>query len=129
MKEAVIVTAARTAVGKAPRGVLSQTRSETMGVAVLREVIRRTPGLEPQAIDDVIVGCSFPEAEQGVNLGRVLVMAAGLPDSVAGMTVNRFCSQDFRPLPRPRRRIMTDQADCILAGGVESMSLIPWVET
>jgi acetyl-CoA acetyltransferase len=78
-------------VGRAPRGTLRLTRPEYMGVKVIKEVLKRTPGLDPMEIDDVIIGCTFPEAEQGLNLGRVLVSKSGLPDEVPGMTVNRFC--------------------------------------
>jgi len=125
MKEAVIVSAVRTAVGRAPRGALSKTRPEQMGVPVIKELLRRTPGLDPLDIDDVIIGCTFPEAEQGLNLGRCLAQAAGLPDEVPGLTVNRFCSSGLQSIAQACERIMTDQADCIIAGGVESMSLIP----
>ncbi|MEW6264589.1 MAG: thiolase family protein [Thermodesulfobacteriota bacterium] len=125
MKEAVIVAAVRTAVGRAPRGALRQTRPEAMAVPVIKELVRRTPGLNPLEIDDLIIGTSFPEAEQGLNLGRALVSAAGLPDDVPGLTVNRFCSSGLQAIAQACERIMTDQADCVIAGGVESMSLIP----
>lgn len=125
MKEAVIVSAVRTAVGRAPRGVLRNTRPEALGVPVIKELIKRTPGLDVMDIDDVIIGCSFPEAQQGVNLGRTLVKSAGLPDEVAGLTVNRFCSSGLQAIAQACERVMTDQADCLIAGGVESMSLIP----
>lgn len=124
MKEAVIVSAVRTAVGKAPRGILSKTRPEDMGVPVIKELFKRTPGLDPLLIDDVIIGCTFPEAEQGLNIGRVLAQAAGLPDEVPGMTVNRFCSSGLQAISQACERVMTDQADIVIAGGVESMSLI-----
>ena len=126
MKEAVIVTACRSAVGKAPRGILSQTRPEHMGVTVLKELIRRTPGLNTEEIEDVIIGCSFPEAQQGLNLGRVLATATGLPDSVPGMTVNRFCASGLQAIAIGAEKIMCGFADVVIAGGVESMSLIPW---
>lgn len=125
MKEAVIVSAVRTAVGRAPRGILRTTRPEAMGAAVIQELIKRTPGLAPKEIDDVIVGCSFPEAEQGLNLGRVLVAAAGLPDEVAGVTVNRFCASGLQAIAQACERVIADQVDVVIAGGVESMSLIP----
>ncbi len=125
MKEAVIVAACRTAVGKAPRGVLSKTRPEHMGVTVLKELIQRTPGLNTEDIEDVIIGCSFPEAQQGLNMGRVLVNALGLPDSVPGMTVNRFCSSGLQSIAIGAEKIMCGFADVVIAGGVESMSLIP----
>lgn len=125
MKEAVIVSAVRTAVGKAPRGILCKTRPEDMGVPVIKELFKRTPGLEPIMIDDVIMGCTFPEAQQGLNVGRCLAQAAGLPDEVPGLTVNRFCSSGLQAIAQACERIMTDQNDIIIAGGVESMSLIP----
>ncbi|MEW5725348.1 MAG: thiolase family protein, partial [Thermodesulfobacteriota bacterium] len=125
MKEAVIVSAVRTAVGRAPRGRLRHTRPEEMTVPVIRELLRRTPGLDPLEIDDCIIGCSNPEGVQGVNLARCLVKAAGLPDEVPGVTVNRFCSSGLQAIAQACERIMTDQDDCIIAGGVESMSSIP----
>ena len=125
MKEAVIVTACRSAVGKAPKGILSQTRPEHMGVTVLKELIRRTPGLNTEEIEDVIIGCSFPEAQQGLNLGRVLASATGLPDCVPGMTVNRFCASGLQAIAIGAEKIMCGFADVVIAGGVESMSLIP----
>ncbi|MCB2185157.1 MAG: acetyl-CoA C-acyltransferase [Deltaproteobacteria bacterium] len=125
MKEAVIVAACRTAVGRAPRGTLRLTRPEYMGTEVLKEVIKRTPGLDPLHIDDVVIGCTFPEAEQGLNLARVLVAKAGLPDEVPGLTINRFCSSGLNAISIACERIMTGQAEIIVAGGVESMSLIP----
>lgn len=125
MKEAVIVSAVRTAVGRAPRGTLRQTRPEHMGQTVVREVLNRTPGLDPLDIDDLYVGCTFPEAEQGLNLGRVLVAKSGLPDEVPGITVNRFCCSGLQTISMACERIMCGMADVIIAGGVESMSLIP----
>ena len=125
MKEAVIVAATRTAVGRAPKGALRQTRPEYMGVTVLNEVIKRTPGLNPQEIDDVVVGCTFPEAEQGLNIGRVIVQKAGLPDDVSGMTLNRFCSSGLNAIAMACERIMCGMAEVMVAGGIESMSLIP----
>ncbi len=125
MREAVIVAACRTAVGRAPRGTLRLTRPEYMGAEVVKEVIKRTPGLKPEEIDDIIMGCTFPEAEQGLNIARVLVQKVGLPDSVPGMTVNRFCSSGLQAIALACERIMVGHADVIIAGGVESMSLIP----
>ncbi|RJX28129.1 MAG: acetyl-CoA C-acyltransferase [Desulfarculus sp.] len=125
MKEAVIVAACRTAVGRAPRGSLRQTRPEYMASVVVREAAARTPGLDPAQIDDVILGCTFPEAEQGLNIGRVAAQKAGLPDEVPGMTVNRFCSSGLQAISIACERIMVGQAEAVIAGGVESMSLIP----
>jgi len=125
MREAVIVAAVRTAVGRAPRGKLRLTRPEEMGLAVLKEVINRTPGLDVKDIEDVIIGCTFPEGQQGLNIGRVLVNKAGLPDDIPGMTVNRFCSSGLQSIAIAATTIMAGLAECIVAGGVESMSAIP----
>ncbi|MBW2618666.1 MAG: thiolase family protein [Deltaproteobacteria bacterium] len=125
MREAVIVAAVRTAVGKAPRGKMRLTRPEEMGVAVLKEVIKRTPGLDPVEIEDVIIGCSFPEFSQGFNIGRVLVTKAGLPVSVPGCTLNRFCSSGLNAVTTAAMTIIAGMADCIVAGGIESMSAVP----
>jgi acetyl-CoA acyltransferase len=125
MKEAVIVAACRTAVGKAPRGVLKDTRPEYMGCAVLGDLLKRAGDLDPLLIDDVIIGCTFPEATQGLNLGRVLVMSMGWPDRVPGMTVNRFCSSGLQAIAIGAEKIMCGFADVVISGGVESMSQIP----
>jgi acetyl-CoA acyltransferase len=125
MKEAVIVAACRTAVGKAPRGILKDTRPEAMGCAVLADLLKRAGDLDPMLIDDVIIGCTFPEAVQGLNLGRVLVMSMHWPDRVPGMTVNRFCSSGLQSIAIGAEKIMCGYADVVIAGGVESMSQIP----
>lgn len=125
MKEAVIVSSVRTAIGRAPRGKLRYTRPEYMGSAVVKEAIKRAKGLDPQEIDDVILGCSFPEGEQGMNIGRIVALEAGLPDSVPGQTVNRFCSSGLQSIALAAERIMCGFADVIVAGGVESMSMVP----
>jgi len=125
MKEAVIVAACRTAVGKAPRGILKDTRPEAMGCAVLGDLLKRAGDLDPMLIDDVIMGCTFPEATQGLNIGRVLVMSMGWPDRVPGMTVNRFCSSGLQAIAIGAEKIMCGFADVVISGGVESMSQIP----
>jgi acetyl-CoA acyltransferase len=125
MKEAVIVAACRTAVGKAPRGMLKDTRPEYMGTAVLDDLLKRAGDLDPVLIDDVIIGCTFPEATQGLNLGRVLVMSLGWPDRIPGMTVNRFCSSGLQAIAIGAEKIMCGFADVVVAGGVENMSQIP----
>jgi len=125
MREAVIVAACRTAVGKAPRGILKDTRPEHMGCTVLGELVKRAGDLDPNLIDDVIIGCTFPEATQGLNLGRVLVMSMGWPDRVPGMTVNRFCSSGLQSIAIGAEKIMCGYSDVVVAGGVESMSQIP----
>jgi len=125
MKEAVIVAACRTAVGRAPRGILKDTRPEHMGCAVLGDLLKRAGDLDPMLIDDVIIGCTFPESVQGLNLGRVLVMSMGWPDRIPGMTVNRFCSSGLQAIAIGAEKIMCGFADVVISGGVESMSQIP----
>jgi acetyl-CoA acyltransferase len=125
MKETYIVSTVRTAVGKAPRGTLHNMRPDDMAAVAVKEAIARVKNLEPAHIDDLIVGCAFPEAEQGFNLGRVIAQRAGLPDSVAGITVNRFCSSGLQTIAMATQAIMAGQAEVIVAGGAESMSLIP----
>ncbi len=125
MKEAVIVSACRTAVGRAPRGTLKDTRPEDMGCAVLGDLLKRANDLDPMLLDDVIIGCTFPEAIQGLNLGRVLVMSMGWPDRIPGVTVNRFCASGLEAIAVAAGKIMTGLADVVIAGGVESMSQIP----
>ncbi len=125
MKEAVIVAACRTAAGKAPKGTLKNTRPEEMGCAVLGDLLKRAGDLDPGIIDDVVIGCTFPESVQGLNLGRVLVMSMGWPDRVPGMTVNRFCSSGLQSIAIAAEKIMCGFADVVVAGGVESMSQIP----
>jgi len=125
MREAVIVAACRTAVGKAPRGALKDTRPEYMGTEVLRDLIKRAGDLDPMLIDDVIIGCTFPEATQGLNLGRVLIMSLGWPDRIPGMTVNRFCSSGLQAIAIGAEKIMCGFSDVVIAGGVENMSQIP----
>jgi acetyl-CoA acyltransferase len=125
MKEAVIVAACRTAVGRAPRGALKDARPEDMGTTVLGELVKRAGNLDPHLIDDVIIGCTFPEATQGLNLGRVLVMSMNWPDRIPGMTVNRFCSSGLQAIAIGAEKIMCGYSDVVIAGGVESMSQIP----
>ncbi len=125
MKEAVIVSIVRTAIGRAPRGTLRSTRPEYMGATAVTEAINRAVGLDKAEIEDVILGCSFPEAEQGMNLGRIVALQAGLPDTVPGQTINRFCSSGLQSIAMAAERIMCGFADVIVAGGVESMSMVP----
>jgi len=125
MREAVIVDSLRTAAGKAPRGILRHTRPDDMAAAVITALLKRTPQLAPAAIDDLILGCAFPEGEQGHNMARIVVFRAGLPNTVAAMTVNRFCSSGLQAIALAAERIMLGGADVILAGGAESMSLVP----
>lgn len=125
MQEAVIVSTVRTAVGKAPRGKLKNTRPEYLAATALKEALARVPALDPAEIDDVIFGCAFPEAEQGMNVARMINLLAGLPDSVSGVTVNRFCSSGLEAIAIGATRIMAGFADVYVCGGVESMSLVP----
>ncbi len=125
MKEAVIVSAVRTAVGKAPKGTLRDTRPDDLGAAVIKEAIARIPGLEASEVDDVIMGCAMPEAEQGMNVARAAAIRAGLPVGTSAMTINRFCSSGLQTIAMATDRIRTNGAEVIIAGGLESMSMIP----
>jgi acetyl-CoA acyltransferase len=125
MKEAVIVSAVRTAVGKAPKGTLRDTRPDEMGAAVIKEAMARVPGLEAAEIEDVIMGCAMPEAEQGMNIARAAAIRAGLPVETSAMTINRFCSSGLQSIAIAADRIRTGSAQVVLAGGLESMSMIP----
>jgi acetyl-CoA acyltransferase len=125
MKEAFIVSAVRTAVGKAPKGTLRDTRADEMGAAVIKEAMARVPGLEAAEIEDVIMGCAMPEAEQGMNIARSAAIRAGLPVETSAMTINRFCSSGLQSIAIAADRIRTGGAQVALAGGLESMSMIP----
>ncbi len=124
MRNAVLAFPVRTPVGKAPRGSLKDTRPDELAALVIREVVRRS-GIDPQEVEDVILGCAFPEAEQGMNVARVALIRAGLPYTVPGMTVNRFCSSGLQAIAIAAERVMVGAADLIIAGGVESMSRVP----
>ncbi len=125
MREAVIVSGARTAVGKAPKGTLRTVRPDDLAATVVKAAIERAPGLDPREVEDVIMGCAMPEGEQGLNLARVAAQRAGLPDSVCGVTVNRFCASGLQTIAMAAQQIMAGQADVIVAGGAESMSMVP----
>ncbi len=125
MKDAVIVSAVRTAVGKAPKGTLKDTRPDEMGAAVIKEAIARVPGLDPAEIEDVIMGCAMPEAEQGMNIARAAAIRAGLPLETSAMTINRFCSSGLQAIALAADRIRTGGAEIEIAGGLETMSMIP----
>ena len=126
MREAVIVAAARTAVGKAKKGVTRSARSDDMAAAVIKAVMDQTEGkLDPNEIDDVAIGCAMPEGSQGLNFARVIALRAGLPVDVPGQTVNRFCSSGLQTIASAAERIIADGADVIIAGGAETMSLVP----
>lgn len=124
MKEAVIVSAVRTAVGKAPKGTLKNTRPDDLGATAIKEAVARS-GVDVSMIDDVIMGCAFPEAEQGMNVARTAMIAAGLPVEISAMTVNRYCSSGLQTIALAADRIATGGADVIVAGGLETMSMIP----
>jgi len=124
-REAVIVAVARTAVGKAKRGSLATTRPDELAATVIRQVVKQALGFDPAELDDVILGCAFPEGEQGVNMGRLAALRAGLPESVPAETVNRFCSSGLQTIAHASHAIMAGQAAAIVAGGAESMSLVP----
>ena len=125
MNSAVIVSAVRTAVGKAPKGKLSATRPDDMAAIVMRAAIEQVPGLRPEEVEDIYIGCAMPEAEQGMNVARVAAFRAGLPYTVPAMTLNRFCSSGLQSIAFAADRILSGAANCILAGGTESMSMIP----
>ena len=125
MPNAVIVSAARTAVGKAPRGTLRSARPEDMAAAVIKAVIERAPGLDPREIEDVILGCAMPEAEQGMNVGRIAALRAGLPVDVPAQTINRFCSSGLQSIALAAQQIMAGMGEVVIAGGVETMSRVP----
>lgn len=125
MRDAVIVSAVRTALGKAPNGAMKGVRPEHTASEVLKEAIRRAPGLKPEDVDDVVVGCSFPEAEAGMNLARIVALKAGLPTSVPGVTINRFCASGLDSLSAACQRVMCGFADVMIAAGVEHMSTVP----
>ncbi len=125
IQDAYIVSAVRTPVGKAPRGMFKTVRPDDMLAHVLTAAMKQCTELDPAAIDDVIVGCAMPEAEQGMNVARIALLLAGLPDNVAGMTINRFCSSGLQAVALAADRIRLGEADIMIAAGTESMSLIP----
>ena len=125
MKDAVIVSAARTAVGKAPAGTLRTTRPDDMAAAVIAAALERAPGLDAAEIEDVIVGCAMPEAEQGMNVARIASLRAGVPVTASAVTVNRFCSSGLQAIAYGAERIMLGGATAVIAGGTETMSLVP----
>lgn len=125
MREVVIVSGARLAQGKAHRGSLRSVRPEDMAATVIKEAVRRVPGLDPAQVDDVVLGCAFPEGEQGANIGRNAALRAGLPESVPGFTINRFCSSGLNAIAIGAGSILSGSADIVVAGGVESMSRVP----
>jgi acetyl-CoA acyltransferase len=125
MNEAFVVSAVRTPVGKAPNGALRYTRPDEMAATVIAEALRRVPSLDPVEVDDVILGCAMPEAEQGLNVARIASLRAGVPISASAVTVNRFCSSGLQAIAYGAERIMTGGASVVVAGGTESMSMVP----
>jgi acetyl-CoA acyltransferase len=125
MQDAVVVAATRTAVGKAPNGALKTVRPDEMAAAVIGEVLRRAPGLDPHDVDDVIMGCAMPEAEQGLNVARIASLRAGVPVDASAVTMNRFCASGLQAIASGAEHIMCGFADIVVAGGTESMSLVP----
>ena len=124
-REAVIVSAVRTPVGKGKRGGLATVRPDELATLVVKALLARTPGLKPEEIDDVILGCAFPEGEQGLNMARMVALRAGLPDTVPGETINRYCSSGVQSIAHAAYAIQAGQMDVAIAGGVESMSMVP----
>jgi acetyl-CoA acyltransferase len=125
VQDAYVVAATRTPVGKAPRGVFRNVRPDDMLAHVLTSVLAQAPGLDPSAIDDVVVGCAMPEAEQGMNVARIGLLLAGFPNSVSGMTINRFCSSGLQAVAIAADRIRLGEAEVMIGAGTESMSMIP----
>src|SRR6185503_17302828 len=125
MKEAYIVAAARTAIGKAPSGKIRTVRPDDLAALAFKGALARVPGLTPEQIEDVVLGCAMPEAAQGMNIARIACQRAGLPDSVPAVTVNRFCASGLEAIAIGAQRILSGMADVILAGGTESMSQVP----
>lgn len=124
-RDPVIVAAARTAVGRAKRGSLATVRPDDLAVAVIKDLLRRADGLNPKEINDIILGCAFPEGEQGMNMSRMVALRAGLPVSVPAETINRFCSSGLQSIAHAAFGIMAGQMDCAIAGGTESMTMLP----
>jgi len=125
IQDAYIVAATRTPVGKAPRGTFKNVRPDDLLAHVLREALADVPQIEPASVEDVIVGCAMPEGEQGMNVARIALLLAGLPDSVPGVTINRFCASGLQAVAMAADRIRLGEADVMIAGGVESMSMVP----
>src|SRR5437763_1091318 len=125
MRNAVIINAVRTAAGKAPKGTLRSTRPDDLAAVAIKGALERVPQLDPREIEDVILGCAMPEAEQGMNVARIAALRAGLPIESAAMTVNRFCASGLQSIALAAERIRSGGADVIVAGGTESMSMVP----
>ena len=127
VQDAYIVAATRTPIGKAPKGAFRNVRPDDLLVAAIRNAMAQVPSLDPKAVEDAIIGCAMPEAEQGLNMARIAVLLAGLPNTVGGMTINRFCSSGLNAVAIAADRIRVGEADVMIAGGAESMSMVPMV--
>jgi acetyl-CoA acyltransferase len=125
MQEAYIIESKRTAIGKAVKGSLAQVRPDDLGAYVIQDILKRIPSLKPVEIDDCVIGCSFPEAEQGMNMAKIMALRAGLPFEVPGVTINRFCSSGLQAISTAADRIRLGEATIMIAGGAESMSAVP----
>ncbi|MBC2723848.1 thiolase family protein [Desulfosporosinus sp.] len=125
MQEAYIIQAKRTAIGKSGKGSLAQVRPDDLGAYVIQDILKNVPSLKTSEIDDCVIGCSFPEGEQGMNVAKIMAMRAGLPTDVPGVTINRFCSSGLQAISMAADRIRLGEADIMISGGVESMSLVP----
>ena len=125
MTAVYIISSYRSAVGKAPRGTLRNTRPDDLAASILKDIMAKTKNFNPELVDDVIVGCAMPEAEQGMNVARFISLLSGLPEHVPAVTINRFCSSGLQAIAMAFDRIKAGNADCIIAGGTETMSLVP----
>ncbi|MBP1760177.1 MAG: acetyl-CoA acetyltransferase [Firmicutes bacterium] len=125
MQEAFIIESKRTAIGKAVKGSLALVRPDDLGAYVIQDILKRVPSLNPADIEDCVIGCSFPEGEQGMNMAKIMALRAGLPIDVSGVTVNRFCSSGLQAISMAADRIRLGEADVMIAGGAESMSAVP----
>src|SRR6266849_743563 len=125
MREVVLVSSVRTPVGRANKGTLRATRPDELAAVAIKGALERVPQLDPEEIEDVILGCAMPEAEQGMNVARIASLRAGLPVEVSALTINRFCSSGLQAIAMAAERIMSGMGSAIVAGGVESMSMVP----